>query len=239
MSNPTTYLSVEERERLAAGTTPFPWIYPDGDDFTIWTKDGSGHGIVAHVAPWCPPSPSHLYYETTIANARLIAAAPALLAHCTEMDKREAALVAERDELKAQIEACQCLLDHDTTSGAPLKERISGMIAHAAKQIRQIVELREERDRLREGLKNIEVVKKALSEGRRLCPSHGTLAEERINLFEHAATILQGVQLALAATAPAKENCPDCKAGFVLMSDGMHLIPGNVLAGVACVSYRR
>jgi hypothetical protein len=64
--------------------TPGPWSintdprYNNGEPWDIWGPKGPGYGIVANVAPWCPPRPHHGDYLTTKANANLIAAAPEL-----------------------------------------------------------------------------------------------------------------------------------------------------------------
>jgi hypothetical protein len=65
--------------------TPGPWevntnpAYSEGDPWVIWGPQGPGHGMVAHVAPWCPPRKGwDPQYTEYVANAHLIAAAPEL-----------------------------------------------------------------------------------------------------------------------------------------------------------------
>jgi hypothetical protein len=64
--------------------TPGPWsvntdpMYDSGRPFIVWGPKGPGYGLVAHVAPWCPPTKQSQpeLFEKCEANARLIAAAP-------------------------------------------------------------------------------------------------------------------------------------------------------------------
>ena len=64
--------------------TPGPWMvcsekrFNNGAKLIVWTTKGPGHGAVAHVAPYCPPT-SGPDLEQKEADARLIAAAPELL----------------------------------------------------------------------------------------------------------------------------------------------------------------
>lgn len=67
--------------------TPGPWIYePESQDYRnapymVWTSKGPGYGTIAETNPTglLPTSP-----DEQAANARLIAAAPDLLAACQE-----------------------------------------------------------------------------------------------------------------------------------------------------------
>ena len=58
--------------------TPGPWVIAD-NPYEVWTSKGPGYGLVAHCAPYCPPSLSSEQGREFAANARLIAAAPDLL----------------------------------------------------------------------------------------------------------------------------------------------------------------
>lgn len=75
-------LQEAERKMTAA---PFTLEDRDREDpFCIWTEKGPGYGLVAHVAPWCPPRKGwDEKYQETLANANGIVAlrnaAPALL----------------------------------------------------------------------------------------------------------------------------------------------------------------
>jgi hypothetical protein len=80
--------------------TPGPWsvntdpMYDSGRPFIVWGPKGPGYGLVAHVAPWCPPTKQSQpeLFEKCAANARLIAAAPDMYEALTRIRDRVASL---------------------------------------------------------------------------------------------------------------------------------------------------
>lgn len=76
---------VREAEAKCARHTPEPWKvesdphFNGGRQLAVWTDKGPGHGLVAHVAPHCPPMDGPAL-EQKEADARRIVACVNFLA---------------------------------------------------------------------------------------------------------------------------------------------------------------
>lgn len=67
--------------RRAGSPTPGPWII-ETEPFNVWTEDGL---LIAHCTRGFERFEDDEAWETGVANARLIAAAPDLLAACKDL----------------------------------------------------------------------------------------------------------------------------------------------------------
>lgn len=100
------------------------WQYIPNTTLDIWTKDGPGYGIVANVAPWCPP-----YEGPALEQKRNDATGITALRNAAPemLDLLEALLEQQKPDMESAIKA---LLDlHDDSEYCKANKRVKAALA--------------------------------------------------------------------------------------------------------------